>query len=910
MSTGRFVAMSVVVCTFACGTAPARPRARPDRPTAPTVLAVHARATMLGGAGIDLGEVEPGAMGGLAGGHRLRWRAREHVEVAQDVIAAGIVGAVRHADGWRFADRRGDVWSSASFLGPVTHAGTLGIRHFEIVPARGTIAVLAKNRTRALLTSDGRAAAREACAFPVLSAAYADARHALVVADGGGLFHTADGGATWIAVAPADGPFVAVDLAEDGFVAYARDADARLTSRHVSLAGLPSDATLASTSQPPDDGRLRAGLLALATADAFLSFPSTALLDGRIAVAPWGERGMRVDLATGHGAPIRSLPADCGLHAWGTRVLAICADGARVGDGRTFRRTTRIAGARTATAHVASEDGRTVAWVEQVPSSSEELLVVLVRPEDGTRYARRIRSETLELRAVHETTVLITGRDPGVRVLDVSSDREHRLDVPGTLLGARIDAQGHVFVSAIAGESGERPSAVLLRGRVDSPTLERVTTPPRALVAGLVDARNGAAVGETAAEVYTTSDGGLTWQPIALAPGDEAALVRLGVMEQDRPFFCDRTRCVVAPTRERPGVVLLFGSAPVSAPARLRVASDDVPLEPVDSGAREPILGCEMEPVADERGRPLPTGSFATATSTGRVVVRRTTRASSIEITWSGRDARGAYRARARATTPAPSPLTTSPASDTEPSAPSSPPTVGPRAGGPFRVRAAWATRHEVLFDLCGEDGTCESLRARAGGAVVPFPHAMAPIASSPDGAMLGITARASAVEVRAIRGDDASTLRRFELPDAESFGLTLTAQPALVARTPSGRWRLYPLDASSPPRAFPNVPEALAVCAGPPLPDAIAVRWPGGPALDGRPARATTIELSPESACVRSVEIAPDDAEPVTFRGVLEATTGGALEGPLVRRVGAVGTETLVRESRARRFRCRLTTP
>lgn len=125
--------------------------------------------------------------------------------LADDRFAFPITGAARTRGGWLFVAADGTVARSDRFLGPLERFGEVPrpdprIKVQPRSPTCGRLAIGVVDPRASLWTSDGSAPIAPAAGAPagvVLAAAFADRDHGMIVLDGGELFATQDGAASF-----------------------------------------------------------------------------------------------------------------------------------------------------------------------------------------------------------------------------------------------------------------------------------------------------------------------------------------------------------------------------------------------------------------------------------------------------------------------------------------------------------------------------------------------------------------------------------------------------------------------------------------------------------------------------------------------------------------------------------------
>jgi len=255
--------------------------------------------------------------------------------LAGDRFAFAILGAVRTPSGWLFVSADGAVARSASFLGPLDRFGEVprpapGVRVPLLSPTCGRLAIGVADPRASLWTSDGTrpmALAPGAPAGVVLAAAFADRDHGMIVLDGGELFATRDGAAS----------FERVDLGSSAASAVACvQGELRVTTSQGALRFAPGQPGEPMHGRPVLDGAapstepLRAPIMAAALRryGALVAGPLGGIVadDGRVllphdhALAPLASASTAALAAASSGR-------GCSAERWGDRYALLCMDG-------------------------------------------------------------------------------------------------------------------------------------------------------------------------------------------------------------------------------------------------------------------------------------------------------------------------------------------------------------------------------------------------------------------------------------------------------------------------------------------------------------------------------------------------------------------------------------------------------
>ena len=154
---------------------------------------------------------------------------------------------------------------------------------------------------------------------------------------------------------------------------------------------------------------------------------------------------------------------------------------------------------------------------------------------DCARYPSA-RSERLSLEGYQHPYLLVDHGNSGVYVLDVRSGKI----APSITEGCRSPRWvGPGWLQCISPTTAPKPALVLRR--VDGDEARTVALPPLARRAAFADARRGLAAGHTAEALWTTADGGTTWDPAHLEIDGHPSHLRL-----ERPQ-CTNVVCSARP---------------------------------------------------------------------------------------------------------------------------------------------------------------------------------------------------------------------------------------------------------------------------------------------------------------------------------------------------------------------------
>ncbi|MBI4955576.1 MAG: hypothetical protein HY908_26390 [Myxococcales bacterium] len=598
-----------------------------------------------------VGVLPDGRTAFVLGGNRLALGAA--AEWASARFATPIVGATPVASGWLFAAADGAVGRAPDFLGPLERVGG---------PAEAVaVALLGSGRaglvtvSGALYTSDGSADFAPA-PLPqgarATGGAFADARHGVVLAEGGTAYATSDGGASFAPLPLGLEAAWRVDLAGRALV-VTTTAGAHLVTEAGALAPVPPGlvAETGVSWLPPaplhrGPGRAffpRARELEV-VASRFARFPASAALaaaapdgvlpDGRVVHSEPGALFV-LDPVTGTHAALplgEGMPADrsCSILRWGAGLVAAC-DADR-GSGAVFRvdgpsPPARVPGLAPGPFVAFSDDGVHAAWLGACDGVEQEGAArKLCAYAGGPARELALDLEAEELVAVRGARALVTGTADGgaasARVVDLEGGTvvPLRVEVPAEG-GAALELERASFatadvVTAVVRAGASTPARSLAIGRPEEPLALRAL-PPGARAVGLVDAERGVAAGRTAAELWTTSDGGRSWSAAPAAVDGASDAVPLARDGRAPEVACDGRGCSVGDV-----VHVAFAAEPAAGPLPLARAAGGAPTptppdegevdfdgEPVSRSAAVPA--CDLARASDgPEPEPLPPSTY------------------------------------------------------------------------------------------------------------------------------------------------------------------------------------------------------------------------------------------------------------------------------------------------------------
>ncbi|MEZ4408533.1 MAG: hypothetical protein R3A52_18970 [Polyangiales bacterium] len=611
------VAIACAVMWTGCRSAPApiaAPHATPEREP-PT------RVEVLPDGPISWVGVEPDGWSDLTfGGARVQ-ALDDEVRVADDLFALRITLAVQVAHGWVFCAEDGACAASETFLGPLRRVGEfpgmrVGSAETLSIDARGRAAVI--DAQAVAWTSDG-GTFRKVTYLPAVALRailFTDARQGAAIIDGGGLMVTADGGETW---------------------AMARSLDWR------SAGEPPYDSS--RTALCVTEGRLddhREGF-----ASVYRDHLLTPRSESRFDVE---RRRLPFDFQTTLLAMVRRRPS--WIDAFDARPVSPHSVSME-GDAPPVEvdlRDGRVLGLSSREAHrdEAFDFSRFGAPPESDATPARDL-------RDESSGPPRTRAARSHGRALGRTllTLLPEGIGSCVNGDEVS---------PHPLI-TTLSSTGHfseIGLNPSGTFSGVALHAVPPRfivGRIDG-TAAQHPLPPDARHVVFADPSRGIAWGERP-EILRTLDGGRTWHVLPTGL-DDASIARFWRGEPNRyPGQCDTERCVVGRR------FFVTGWSPrVEHPRAPLAARDREPGGAAEGGwrldARIPRLRCASSGPATALTPPptppAPRGNRWSApisqwTNTGRVTVYAAERGGASlphAVTWSGLDARGAFRGATR----------------------------------------------------------------------------------------------------------------------------------------------------------------------------------------------------------------------------------------------------------------------
>lgn len=617
------------------------------------------------------------------GGLRVRVRPGSF-SWASDVVLSGIVMATRAEQGWLFAAANGALYRAPYFTAPLERVGST-----EAVPLRS--AYIGAGRLSATDESArlwiGSSAGFSLWAPPdgarLVDAGFVTDRFGVAVASPGRLYRTLDGGAQWEPVSTQGHGVFEVLPEGDTFVLRTPDAQLRVDAQSAPAAfsgiALGSDSALssaeatalraASASEGPGAraAMFLQGAVSLG-ADRFY-YSSTRTSNERFGSLFRSQAYAQDDLylAVAGQLPTRIEPpgAPCRYAPWRDRLLAFCRDPAGYrgvlfsGDGLSPWSSIPTPGSLNVynTAFATSLDGRTMFTLTVCDGATRTSNTMWCR-YDGTRWATfeaERRATFVAAFGDHVVYRIAQGvfeqSVPGpLRVQNANAAPEtarppHRSDPRARIETGAFTEDGTFFARATIDDAVH-----LAIGPIDRELSIR-PLPAEARDVSMATALRGIAAGDRLDRVWSTEDGGRTWQPLPLPlRGDgQGVLLVPETSDSEVRVRCTPSACTVANRIVWTSEALIgdpppvVHSAPRVRPAELPAQSAARPRPPrtaMDLGT----LRCAPEQSAAQPGywfnsggwvRPQPSNDGAAAWE------------------WGGVDARGPYRvSAARAAAP------------------------------------------------------------------------------------------------------------------------------------------------------------------------------------------------------------------------------------------------------------------
>ena len=641
---------------------------------APWVLTVLPQAL---GNPFRAGDEQDASVNVFAGGMRLSVRG-EHVEWAHDLTLHPIVGHARDGDRWFFATADGALFRSTAFTGPLERVGdsapgwTLCGRtpsdECAGFDSTGVLAVRSAEQRLFLGNGpDGLTPASAPLDRPLVDVGFVDREFGVAIVAPGLLFRTVDGGAHVERVdTGSEVPFV-VYPHTDSFVLATTHGLVRLerTGTAVPFTGSAevfdhrlSDETVHAIDEslPREDPLLWATLLA---------HGAILMPDDRIATIESEFLVMRERNGDSHQFPLPG--ASCSIHPYGSQVLASCEDDQHLRTLQTFA-ADRWVELRTLPSMgplVVAVDGAGI--VAMGPCSDDD-----ARPRDttpvcwfnGVTWQTRMLPGDAHLAGLHGDTLLFETSDPAndshgetgsIRIARAGNiDEGESLSVAGGhLVGMAFAGNG-----SLAGLAERDGHLALAKGDVGAPLVLR-SLPPATNHVAFVDALRGIAYGAILTDLFSTTDGGLSWSRVDLPVDGDATAVTLAprlaatddILADDA--MCTNTYCAINARLvwSAPGVVPANGVRLLAAahPPGVVPTAERI-VDPRQQGYRIVRWSCDLRDPPPDTTRELPAGRlYGTdgwlephVTGAGESGAGRYT------FAWGGVDDRGAFRAQAR----------------------------------------------------------------------------------------------------------------------------------------------------------------------------------------------------------------------------------------------------------------------
>lgn len=527
------------------------------------------------------------ADGYIAGGDRFTLRGAV-VTWAEERLAGGILAAAAVEGGWVVVGRDGATLKSKEFLGALERFGNVPEPVILALPARKSVVVV--GASGALYSTTGSSPIARVALPPevsVLSGAFADPQHGAVVANGGALYATNDAGATWRAVAlPGKEAAWRVDLAE------APNESRLVVTSTAGMHTLESDGTLAA---------LKAGV-SVETGASWLPrgagkrsdhsrrplseeqelhvemtrwkmFPASKSLSalhpavlGDMAYVPTFDGLIAFDLKAGVEklpAPKIDTPDDrvCGAFPWASGLAVVCDDEThptRVLFSPTAEEFKPIPNLSPPGSASYSDDGRHVAWIGGCTAAAAEAYDKLCTFEVGKDTAPReiaLDLDVYDLAGVRGARALLGGEDASTasafRVVDLDTKEVTKLKLSDAAL--EIDLLSWVKGGGIAGVARSKDhKRSLVLANPNETTLRVGPLPAGARSVGFLDPKRGIAAGTTLAELWSTADGGVSWEPLSSVAGSGTGVPIMNRQDPPEHVRCDDAvdpvssgRCVV-----------------------------------------------------------------------------------------------------------------------------------------------------------------------------------------------------------------------------------------------------------------------------------------------------------------------------------------------------------------------------
>jgi hypothetical protein len=680
------------ICLLILALVACRRAAEPGRPeariTPPALAPVTTTATVLPIINLDRGvrifdsqgDTQRAATGSL--------RAevtRDGVTLARDRFADEIIGAVPVRDGWLFVARDGAVARAASFTGELTALGQLPRRHERlpvlgvVTPSCGRLALATTDPRASLWTTDGSSSLAPAAGAPVgivVSAAFADADHGMIIVDGGELFHTRDAGRS----------FQRVDIGTEAAAEVScRDGKLRVEASSAILAFDRDGKPIKAPDAPPwwgtDELRARIHAAALRREPALAErFGGVIASDGR-ALIPVGE-ALR-EVATASDADLMQVVSrqrSCSAARWGRGFALVCKTGVFRVDGKTLRATAvwrppgqnedaprprhgqrtsppqlDLQSATFSSDGVHAVSGCNFSWAGQYRRFDS----VCVLTPDG-KIAERARG-TDTLVGMRGDAYFMLRHSPKLTVVEIEAatgDERRSIEIamppkaPAIVWDQFMVSADGIFsgTAYAASASSALPVEVhLLRVDVGNGSVTAVRLPDGATRGVFVDADRAIAVGRDLSRSWVTDDGGASWQVLATDVSGAIAARPASHTPDWLPEWhiaCAGKRCTIdgriavtfdatpVTTRER----VLASLAPITEPPPYKSTPRRFSCSQHGTARTAPLLENVEDYQLDGKGR----SRYQKASVDLRLAVS----ANHWSLEWNGRDALGVYGKR------------------------------------------------------------------------------------------------------------------------------------------------------------------------------------------------------------------------------------------------------------------------
>lgn len=579
------LASFVLGCTPSPETPTTAPSSTPTAPASASGLSVFVDVATFSRDESFVGTVA-GADAYIAGGDRFTLRGAV-VTWAEERIAGGILAAAEVEGGWVIVGRDGVTMKTKDFLGALERFGNLPEPAILALPARKSIVVVGASGALYSTAGQGPIVRR---ALPsgvmVLSGAFADPRHGAVVANGGALFATSDGGDTWRAV-PLPGKEAAwrVDLAEapnESRLVVTSTAGMHTLESDGSLAELKAGVSIETgaswlphgAAKRSDQGRPLSEEQELhVEMTRWKMFPASKSLSplhpaviADVAYVPTFDGLIAFDLKAGVEklpAPKIDTPDDrvCGAFPWAAGLAVVCDDEtqpSRVLFSPTADELKVIPNLSPPGSASYSDDGRHVAWIGGCSAATAEAYDKLCTFEVGKDSAPReipLDLDVYDLAGVRGARALLGGEDASTasafRIVDLDSKEITKLKLSEPAL--EIDLLTWVKGGGIVGVARSKDQKrSLVWANPNETTLRVGTLPAGARSVGFVDPKRGIAAGTTLAELWGTADGGASWEALTGVSGSGAGVAIMHRQDPPEHVHCDdaadaasSARCVV-----------------------------------------------------------------------------------------------------------------------------------------------------------------------------------------------------------------------------------------------------------------------------------------------------------------------------------------------------------------------------